>query len=302
MTGSAAPLIIVVPCYNEADRLDCQRFKAFKPGIHDVVFLFVNDGSTDETGLLLETLRASNPNKFVVLTLAKNCGKAEAVRQGFLRAFDLNPDYVGFWDADLATPLDAISTFLELAEARPELEIIIGSRVKLLGRQIDRRAVRHYLGRVFATVVSLVLGIAVYDTQCGAKVFRLSPSIKELFRQPFLSRWIFDVEIIARLVQARRGTELPRPDQVTYEIPLAQWRDVSGSKLKTRDFLRAMLELVQIYNSYQNRYPYENDPNDSRPSIMLVHDAPRTGGNWSLHRLISYGNHIRSLASTLLFA
>ena len=115
----------------------------------------------------------------------------------------------------------------------------MGSRVKLLGRKIDRRRSRHYLGRIFATAVSTVLGLDVYDTQCGAKLFRVTPFIRALFEHPFLSRWIFDVEIIARLIQAKRGKNLPQADRVIYEFPLMEWRDVQGSKLGYGDFVRA---------------------------------------------------------------
>ena len=152
---------------------------------------------------LLQSLQAADPNKFSVLSLPQNQGKAEAVRRGVLTAIESQPDYVGFWDADLATPLRAIPQFVDLAESRPDLEMIMGSRVKLLGRNIERRRSRHYLGRVFATAVSTILGLDVYDTQCGAKLFRATPFIGALFQQPFLSRWIFDVEIIARLIQAQ---------------------------------------------------------------------------------------------------
>lgn len=241
---------IIIPCYNEEERLDVARFCDFASPSHSITFLFVNDGSTDSTLRLLESLKGSAPTKFAVLNLQQNRGKAEAVRQGFLAAVDSHPDYVGFWDADLATPLHTISDFLDVAESRPELEMIIGSRVKLLGRKIERRPSRHYLGRIFATAVSTILGVEVYDTQCGAKLFRASSSINALFQQPFHSRWIFDVEIIARLIQARRGKELRQPEHVIYEFPLTEWTDMPGSKLKYSDFIRAAWELYRIRNCY----------------------------------------------------
>ena len=245
---------IVIPCYNEESRLDIRRFRDFTNSSHSITFLFVNDGSTDKTLSILESLSASDPGKFALLNLPKNRGKAEAVRQGILSAIDSHPDYVGFWDADLATPLEAIARFLEMAESRPELEMIIGSRVKLLGRRIERRRSRHYLGRCFATAVSAVLGVEVYDTQCGAKLFRASSATRALFLQPFLSRWIFDVEIIARLIRARRGKELKQPEQVIYEFPLTEWRDVPGSKLRSSDFFRAAWELARIRNCYFGKH------------------------------------------------
>jgi glycosyltransferase involved in cell wall biosynthesis len=245
-----ASAVIVVPCYNEEKRLDVASFRNFTSSPHNVTCLFVDDGSTDGTPRLLESLKIFDPTKFTMLNLPQNRGKAEAVRQGVLAAIDSHPDYIGFWDADLATPLDAIPQFLDVAESRPELEIIIGSRVKLLGRKIERRRSRHYLGRVFATAVSASLGLDVYDTQCGAKLFRVSPSIKALFQQPFHSRWIFDVEILARLIQARRGKELRQAEQVIYEVPLMEWRDIPGSKLGYSDFVRAAWELFRIHNYY----------------------------------------------------
>jgi len=245
-----ASAAIVVPCYNEEKRLDVASFRAFSNRSYGITFLFVDDGSADETLQLLQSLQAADPTKFSVLSLPQNQGKAEAVRRGILTAIESQPDYVGFWDADLATPLSAIPQFVDFAESRPDLDMIMGSRVKLLGRNIERLPSRHYLGRVFATAVSTILGLDVYDTQCGAKLFRVTPFIVALFQQFFLSRWIFDVEILARLIKARRGTKLPQPEQTIYEFPLTEWRDVPGSKLEYGDFVRAAWELFRIRNCY----------------------------------------------------
>jgi hypothetical protein len=127
--------------------------------------------------------------------------------------------------------------------------MIMGARVQLLGRRIDRSALRHYAGRVAATAISTVLGLRVYDTQCGAKLFR-ADAAQELFSEPFRTRWIFDAEIIARLIarlSAKPGSEAR---DVVYEYPLLEWRDVRGSKIRPRDYLRAALDLLRIYDQY----------------------------------------------------
>src|SRR5690606_17108691 len=242
--------IVVVPCYNEAERLPAERFRHYAAEAPGVRILFVDDGSRDKTLDMLRGLEAERPAAFGVLALPRNGGKAEAVRCGILAGLEAGARYVGFWDADLSTPLEAIGDLRAIMEERPEIEAVFGSRVQLLGRAIERHAWRHYLGRVFATAASLALRLRVYDTQCGAKLFRASDRLAELFRDPFRARWIFDVELIARLIRQRRGTALPGAESVIYEFPLLEWRDVPGSKLKARDFARAAVDLARIYRAY----------------------------------------------------
>jgi len=218
-----------------------------------VKFIFVNDGSTDATLRVLEALHDFAPERFQVCDLPNNVGKAEAVRKGLLLAFESLPNYVGFWDADLATPLEVIASFGELLEQKLELEMVFGARVQMLGRVIERSPLRHYPGRVFATAASLLLGIPIYDTQCGAKLFRASPVVQSLFQEPFLDRWLLDVEIIARLIRARQGTAQAQAEKIIYEFPLEEWHDVPGSKVKPQDFARAIMGLVRIYLRYCGR-------------------------------------------------
>src|SRR5688572_5001136 len=129
--------VLVVPCYNEANRLDARAFATFRATGHLVEFLFVNDGSTDNTLEVLMQLRCSSPDTIRVLDRPENAGKAEAVRAGMLEALGTGADFVGFWDADLATPLAALPRFLDTLEDRPNVDAVLGSRVKLLGRTIE---------------------------------------------------------------------------------------------------------------------------------------------------------------------
>ena len=245
-----AQSVIVVPCYNEAQRLRADAFEDFAKSYPDVRFLLVNDGSTDATLEVLRGIEARNRAQFGVIDVQPNQGKAEAVRRGMLAAFEESCDYAGYWDADLATPLEEIPWFIETLEHNPDRVLAMGSRVKLLGHEIERSAARHYLGRVFATAASLTLRLGVYDTQCGAKLLRRTPETVELFREPFLTGWIFDVELIARLIRARRASDRPPVDEAICELPLHCWVNVAGSKVKPRDFFVALVEMLRIRRAY----------------------------------------------------
>jgi dolichyl-phosphate beta-glucosyltransferase len=240
---------IVIPCFNEAKRLDRAAFEQFAAEAPEVSFVFVDDGSADETRPMLEDLAARLSDRASVVVLEENSGKAEAVRRGVNRALERQPSYVGFWDADLATPLDVIRKFGELLDTRPQLQMIMGARVQLLGRRIERSALRHYAGRLAATAISTVLGLRVYDTQCGAKLFR-SDAARDLFREPFRTRWVFDAEIIARLIARLGAHSGPAARDVVYEYPLHAWMDVRGSKVGPSDYLRAAVDLFRIYSQY----------------------------------------------------
>jgi dolichyl-phosphate beta-glucosyltransferase len=242
------PLVmIVVPCYNEELRLPVEQFQRFLSE-SPVSFIFVDDGSRDKTLERLECLRKGREDRVFVLALPENRGKAEAVRMGLNFALDRNAQYAGYWDADLATPLGAITEFMAIFAARPDLEMVFGARVKLLGRHVHRKTSRHYLGRVFATAVSVILRMPIYDTQCGAKILRVGPRTRELVAEPFGSRWVFDVELLARYIRRLGSAEAAVPH--IYEYPLHSWEDVGGSKVKPRDFIVAFRDVFWIYWKY----------------------------------------------------
>lgn len=248
--GAPGYVLLIVPCYNEAHRLDPGPYLQVLDSHPGVDLVFVNDGSTDDTQRILLGLADARPGRIHVLGRAKNLGKGESVREGILFALERSADAVGYWDADLSTPWDALDDFLFVLANRPEIEMVFGARVKLLGREIQRHVWRHYLGRVFATVVSRMLDLPIYDTQCGAKIFRTRESLRAAFSSPFLSRWLFDVELIARLMAQFPG-DARAFGRTVYETPLHRWRDVAGSKLSGSSYVRAASDILRIYWRYR---------------------------------------------------
>jgi len=244
---SAHEIALVVPCYNEAARLDAAAFVDFVTTHPGTQLVMVDDGSDDGTAEVIERIRTAAPASVIAIRLPANRGKGEAVRTGVVAAAAGNPAVVGFIDADLSTPLGAIDDFLAVLRTRPEVEFILGSRVMLMGRDVKRKAWRHYLGRVFATAASLTLDLPVYDTQCGAKMLRLTAATGTLFATPFRSRWIFDVELVARYLQLPVNPGEPARRDRIYELVLPAWHDKPGSKLHWYDFVRAMVDLGYIW-------------------------------------------------------
>ena len=255
--------VIVVPCYNEAHRLPKDALLAHLERDARTDFILVDDGSQDETLAVLRSIEENQPRRITVIHQETNRGKAEAVRQGMEQAFELDCQNAGYFDADLATPLHQIEPMRRVLDEDHQIEMVFGARVQLMGRQIERSRVRHYLGRVFATIASMTLGLAIYDTQCGAKLFRNIASNRKIFTEPFDGGWIFDVEILARRIAGTRWDGQPPIEGALYELPLAAWIDVAGSKVQAIDFVRASIALGKLHRRYLStraeRWPSETD-------------------------------------------
>lgn len=240
--------LIVIPCYNECKRLNKEAFFSFSAQNEEIEFLFVNDGSSDDTLSMLQSFAVSS-DKMHYTDLACNGGKAEAVRQGILQATSqYDCAYVGFWDADLATPLEEIRHFEHIMEHH-HYDCITGLRLIRLGAQVQRKYIRHYIGRFFASCAAFVLDLPVYDTQCGAKLYKTEIA-KQLFEKSFITRWLFDVELLARYIDLFGKKEAKAK---IYENPVMRWQDVSGSQLKMKDFFKAPYELWKITRKYHSR-------------------------------------------------
>jgi glycosyltransferase involved in cell wall biosynthesis len=236
--GGANSVCLVIPCFNEALRLPGREIErlAATPGVSLVL---VDDGSTDTTLAMLRSIEA-DAHDVSVVPMSRNQGKGEAVRVGLIHARRQGTEWVGYLDADFATPGSEMLRLVGVAVEDPELAVVLGSRVALLGRDIRRSAFRHYTGRIFATFASMTLELPVYDTQCGAKLFRSSPSLDRAVSVPFRSRWAFDVELLGRI--RRSGVE----PNAFWEEPLLQWHDVRGSRRSLRSSVRSTIDLLWI--------------------------------------------------------
>lgn len=235
-------IVIIIPFYNEVERINLEDFHQIFTGFPQYDFLLVDDGSLDKTIEVLQDFK-SKFSAVEVLKLDKNVGKAEAIRSAVLSILDA--DYVSYYDADLATPFSELDKLIQFSVQHPNYKMVMGARIKLIGNGVKRSLKRHYFGRIFATIVSqFILKVAVYDTQCGAKVIDFQTA-KKIFEKPFISKWLFDVELLKRLQKFHNLKE------VVKEIPLEKWEEIGNSKIKASDFLHIPFQLFQIYRKYE---------------------------------------------------
>ena len=232
--------ILVIPCFNEESRIKSEEFIEALDMCPDLNWLFVNDGSTDGTLNTLRALQKGHEDRIHIHDLGENNGKGEAVRQGLLKAIQLGTSVTGFFDADLATPMNEVLRLVELTKTRPE-QVILGSRVFLLGHRIKRTRWRFLLGRTYAKITSFLLKASVHDTQCGAKVIVNFKGLADCLQKPFLSNWLFDVELIKRMIHTGH---LSVDD--FFEEPLLEWTDVAGSKINARFLSTSLWDLLKI--------------------------------------------------------
>ena len=242
------PICIIIPCYNEFRRFPADEFLDFSKQHPETSFCLVNDGSNDDTGKLLESLREQLPERIIVRTLSENKGKAEAVRTGMLHAMkQFDAGYFAYFDADFSTSPEESFRLRDSLLEKSTLECAFGSRVAILGRKIDRKLSRHITGRIIATFISGILHLMVYDTQCGAKLFKRSLAMK-VFENPFISRWLFDVEIMARITGLYNDQ---RPEEIMIEVPVKSWSDKGGSKIGWTYGFRVLFDLLKIRQNYK---------------------------------------------------
>ncbi len=240
--------LIIIPCYNEEKRLPVDKFNKYFIENKDIKFLFVNDGSKDNTISVLNHLKGENTNVYVLNNL-QNGGKAFAIQDAVKYALqNIDFEYIGFFDADLATPLFEIKNLKKFAIENDYL-MTVCSRISRMGSHIDRNMARHIMGRFFATFTSRLLMLPVYDTQCGAKIIRKDVA-EIIFKEPFNSKWFFDIELYARTI-LYFGYE--KAIHGIYEYPMLEWIEQGDSRIKLKDIIKTPIELLKLNKIYHKK-------------------------------------------------
>ncbi len=239
---------IVVPCYNEFKRLPKEDFIRFLNETSQCKIIFSDDGSTDQTVQLLNEIKSVAPERVFIHSLKQNSGKAMAVRSGVLFCYENNIEFdkVAFLDSDLATSLQECIKISR--RIKKNVVFAFGSRIQKIDNRIDRKLYRHLIGRIIATVISIILDMQVYDTQCGCKIFKRELAL-EIFKESFISKWLFDVELFFRIKHIFNGNEIK---ELAREIPLKSWIDKDESKVKFSYSLKLWIDLYRINKKYND--------------------------------------------------
>ncbi len=275
-------IAVVIPCYNEDQRLALDTFIEFARQTDDFRLIFVDDGSKDQTISLLCGAVAALPEKVDALIMKKNGGKAEAVRQGLKFAAKRGHRYIAFLDADLATPIDAVLDFASVADRMPEIDVVFGSRKGGLGHRVYREFHRKIISRICATLGRMATGLPISDTQCGAKLFRNTPAFWRALENPFSAGWLFDVELFLRISDPDK-----KKRNTFFEYPVIEWTEIPGSKIKSSDVIKSGFKMLGlIANQWKIREHYARRQDDhsltdyqtlragSHLSYVLINDLP----------------------------
>lgn len=243
---SAIDCLIAIPCFREGARLPPfldSLCRALESAPFRASILIVDDGSgpAEETKMraVIAAARSLWPQLIAEpLFLPANRGKGCAVYAGWQSPAAAEAPLLCFVDADGSVPAAEVVRLIGdlRADTGKRWAALFGSRAKLLGANVERLPSRHYVGRIFATLVTVITGLEAYDSQCGLKVVRheafaaVAGSLRE-------TRFVFDVELTARLL---------RLGYAIREVPI-DWAEVPGSKVRLlRDSLRMTWGLLGI--------------------------------------------------------
>jgi glycosyltransferase involved in cell wall biosynthesis len=213
-------LTLILPCYNETTRLknNLENLKNLC-NIKDLGVIVVDDGSSDSSVQILQTLDEYKNGLLRIYNLNQRSGKAEAVRTGLLLASQTQSEYIGFYDIDFATSPHELQQIINFIRFN-KVNVLLGHR-PLMNRSWNRIS----QSAAFKLFIKLFVTKIAKDPQCGLKIFRNQANIKSLFEEKFLCRILFDFELITRSFKFFSGKKITN-------YTLTSWRDVPHSTFR----------------------------------------------------------------------
>lgn len=219
-----ASVHLVIPCYHESGRIGpflAELCETLAP-LGGITIRVVEDGSDaaekQRMQAIIDTQRAKSPLLLEPLFLQQNLGKGGAIYTAWND--EKTADWLAFVDADGSCSASEVARLITLAREAPANTALFASRVKMLGKTVRRDFSRHLIGRIYATLVSELLDIPVYDSQCGLK---LVPRIhfERIASKLTIHGFAFDVELLATLLDTGCAV---------HEAPIS-WHETPGGKV-----------------------------------------------------------------------
>jgi glycosyltransferase involved in cell wall biosynthesis len=231
---------IIVPAYNEQRRIGPTLYALvdqLQSMSLDGVVSVVDNGSSDRTAEVVDSVINAVGAQRVTLTGCARKGKGNAVARGILGS---RARWVGFCDADLATPASALED--AVGYLRQGWPVVVGSRrADGAERRVEQPAVRRAGTKAFQLVTRRFAG-DVLDTQCGFKFFQRAAA-QRIFSGTSIGGFAFDLEVLARARALGFAVK---------EFPV-QWSDRPGSTLRPfRDGIDAALDIWELHRTMRD--------------------------------------------------
>ena len=245
------PSALIIPFFNESKRINANFFKSILNLPVDFIIL-VDDGSSDGSSDIISQLLGED-KRLIWLENSVNLGKSEAVRVGLIKSIQLDCKFILTSDADGALETADLQKALSLALEHSSVDsqgwaqnaIYSGARVRLSGWDIQRTTLRQWVGRIIATLVSIISGVEMYDPQSPVRVYVIDRKIfLRSLQRKFKTKWFSEIELILRLqkILISENNNFLK----IYEFPLGYFKDVAGGSLTPSKILLVLKELITL--------------------------------------------------------
>ncbi|MDR1696459.1 MAG: polyprenol monophosphomannose synthase [Endomicrobium sp.] len=160
--------IAMIPTYNEASNVKQIVNDVLNCGAQDIEVLIVDDLSPDGTYKIVEEISKTNPKVHLLLRREKR-GRGFAGKDGFLKALEMNADYILEMDGDGSHAPKYIPGFIETIKT---CDAVIGSRYVQGGKDEERTMLRRAVSNFSRLYLAFVLGVKIKDPTSGYRMFK----------------------------------------------------------------------------------------------------------------------------------